>query len=215
VLPWLVVGVVVLLSDVVVLERRSRHHQRGRGRSVPSLVLLLLSAGGGEGSGGARSGEGSGRAESGLDVQCKILGKQVVVDVMEGGERLGLVQKRVQVVVLLVQAPYNIKNKSKICHRLVEVAEGVDHALQLAVVVICALVALDKYPEVGVEVVGTGPAIVEDVPLDGKPDLSTGAIVDNVLEVDGDGVEESLVAVRGIEWLLNWMPVLLNWGHNI
>jgi hypothetical protein len=95
VLPWLVVGVVVLLSDVEVLERRSRHHQRGRGRSVPSLVLLLLSAGGGEGSGGAGSGEGSGRAESGLDVQCKILGKQVVVDVMEGGERLGLVQKRV------------------------------------------------------------------------------------------------------------------------
>jgi hypothetical protein len=52
------------------------------------------------------------------------------------------------------------------------------------------LVILGEYLEVGVGVAGTGLTVVEELPLDGKPDLSIGVITNNVLEVDGDGVEE-------------------------
>jgi hypothetical protein len=51
---------------------------------------------------------------------------------------------------------------------------------------------LDEDPELGVEVKGAGLAVVEELLVNGKLHVSSGAAAraDDVLEVDGDGAEE-------------------------
>jgi hypothetical protein len=59
-------------------------------------------------------------------------------------------------------------------------------------VVVDADVILDEDSELSVEVEGTGFVIAKELLLDGKPDLLSGvvALTNDVLEVDGDGIEE-------------------------
>jgi hypothetical protein len=70
----------------------------------------------------------------------------------------------------------------------VEVVEVVVHGLHPATIVVDGEVPLNKVAELRVEVQGAGLAIVEELVLNGKPDLTSSAatLADGCLEVDGE-----------------------------
>jgi hypothetical protein len=113
---------------------------------------------------------------------------------VEGGERLGPLQIGLYVIVLLVQAPEDLQNKSTILHVLVEVTEVVSHPLHPAAVVVDAQIALHEEPKLCVEVESVCLVVAEELLLKGNPKLLSGAVAvtstSGLLEDDGDGVEQ-------------------------
>jgi hypothetical protein len=69
----------------------------------------------------------------------------------------------------------------------VEVTEVIVHGLHPTTIVVDGEVPLNKVVELRVEVQGAGLAIAEELVLNGKPDLTSGAatLADGCLEVDG------------------------------
>jgi len=96
------------------------------------------------------------------------------------------------VVVPPVEATKEVEDERTIRDRLAEVTEGVRHALHLAAVLGDGKVALDEDSESGVEVESTSLAVAEELVLNGKPGLASGAtaLADDVLQLDGDGAED-------------------------
>jgi hypothetical protein len=76
-------------------------------------------------------------------------------------------------------------------HRLVEVAEGVSHVLHLAVVSLTL-----RLPQMKIQNWASRSReqvlVAEELFLDGKPDLPSdvASLVNDVLEVDGNGAEQ-------------------------
>jgi hypothetical protein len=108
---------------------------------------------------------------------------------VEGGERPGPLQVGLDVIVLLVQASEDLKNKGTVLHMLAEV---VNHPLHPAAVVIDTQIALYEEPKLGVEVEGVHLVVAEELLLVGKPKLLSGAVAGagGLLEVDGEGAKQ-------------------------
>jgi hypothetical protein len=68
----------------------------------------------------------------------------------------------------------------------VEVVEVIVHGLHLATIVVNVVVLLNKFVELRVEVQGVVLTVVEELVLNGKPDLTSDAatLADDHLEVD-------------------------------
>lgn len=94
----------------------------------------------------------------------------------------------------LVEAARRVQDESAVRDGLVEVSEGVSHALHLAVVVIDGEGALGESAELSVEEHGTRLAVVEELLLEAKPGGAgedVVAVMDDVKELGGDGVEDT------------------------
>jgi hypothetical protein len=84
------------------------------------------------------------------------------VDIVEGGERPGLLQVGLDVTVLLVDAPEDLESKGTVLHVLTEV---VIHPLHPTAVVIDAQIALYEEPKLCVKGEGAHLTIVEELLL--------------------------------------------------
>jgi hypothetical protein len=74
---------------------------------------------------------------------------------------------------VLVQPAQDVHHKNAIGDINTEVGEGVDEALYLLTVVVDTEVALNKAPEGGVDVEGTGFTVAEEVVLQCQPGVTS------------------------------------------
>jgi hypothetical protein len=74
---------------------------------------------------------------------------------------------------VLVQPTQDVHHKNAIGDINTEVGEGVDEALYLLTVVVDTEVALNKAPEGGVDVEGTGFTVAEEVVLQCQPGVTS------------------------------------------
>jgi hypothetical protein len=94
---------------------------------------------------------------------------------------------------MLVETPQDVQHKRAVLNGFTKVGESVDHALHLAAVLVDGEGAFGEVAELGVEEHGARLAIVEELLFQTEPRSPSGdtvALVDDVREVGGDGVED-------------------------
>jgi hypothetical protein len=115
---------------------------------------------------------------------------------VEGGERPGPLEVVLDVIILLVQAPYDLVNKGTVLHVLAEITEVVCHLVLPVTVVVDAQITLYEELKLCVEVEGVHLRVAEELLLKGNPKLLSGTIVaavagtSGLMEVGGDGAEQ-------------------------
>jgi hypothetical protein len=111
---------------------------------------------------------------------------------VEGQEQHATRDDGSKMIVLLVQPLKNIEDEVAIKGYVVEVAQGVGHALHLATVVAYREVTLDEGAKHGIEVKHKHFIVVDELVLDHAPDLACGDVVllCDVLKLIGDHTKD-------------------------
>jgi len=91
------------------------------------------------------------------------------------------------------ETPQNVQHQSSVLDGLTEVGKGIRHALHLAAVIIDGEGTLAESAKLGIEELGAGLAIVEELLFNPEPCYPSGeavVLVDDVQEIGRYGVEE-------------------------
>jgi hypothetical protein len=117
---------------------------------------------------------------------------QLIPDLVEGRERCAAGDDGLEMIIQLVQPLKNVEDDIAIRDYIVEVSQGVGHALHLATVVTHRELTLDEVAECGIEVKCPHFAIDDKLVLEHELDLACGdvALLGDVLKLTGDSVED-------------------------
>jgi hypothetical protein len=93
----------------------------------------------------------------------------------------------------LVEAAQHVEHQCTVLNGFAKISRGICHGLHLAAVIVDRQGTLGESAKFGVEEHGAGLTVVEELLLKTEPSRlssDTVAVVDDVQEVGGDGVEE-------------------------
>jgi hypothetical protein len=108
--------------------------------------------------------------------ECEFLKNQAVSDLVEGREQRVVRSDGSKVIIPLVQPLKNVDDETAVGDGVVEVGQGVSHALHLETIVAHREVALDKVAKRGIEVKHTCFTVVDELMLKRAPDLRMTAL---------------------------------------
>jgi hypothetical protein len=126
--------------------------------------------------------EGWGRSGC-LSHHGELLEDKLVPHNMKGGKGHDPLDKSLQVAVARAEATQKVQHRGMVGDRLVEVAEGVHHALHLAAVFPHKEIPLKELVELSIEVEGSCVPVPEELLLESEPRLSAHVrlVADDVL----------------------------------